>query len=326
MAFSSALFSVATPRTLKAYFLRGHREHDPQSTDQGIGYSKLAAILKDECSIPWERLSLLTAAEVPADCSLLIIAGPVDPFSKEDLTKLQRYLDQGGRMLVLFNYYSLGKPTGLETLLAQYEVAVGDNLVVDLENSPMRSGKGIVPAALGSHPIVARLQNSQVYLSLPRSIRQAKSTVPRSGAASVEELFLTGPNSIIVTDVRKGVPQMNPDLDLRASVPLMTVVERGAVPGVSAERGATRLAVIGDSFFLQNDGIESVANRDFAAHTINWLVDQGVLLSGVAPRPVKSYRITMTRTQLSATRWILLAGMPGSVLLLGALVWWRRRT
>ena len=326
MAFTSAIFSVATPRSLKAYFLRGHGEHSADSTDQAIGYSKFAAILKDECNVSFTSLSLLNLPEVPADCNLLIIAGPTDVFPKEDLEKLHRYLDQGGRLLALFNYYSVGKPTGLEKLLAQYDVTVGDNLVVDLENSPMRTGKGIVPAELGNHPIVARLQSSQVYLSLPRSIRQTKGSTPRTGSGKVDELLLTGPNSLVVTDIRKGVPQMNPNLDTRGSAPLMVAVEKGSVPGVSADRGATRLAVVGDSFFLQNDGIESVANRDLAAALVNWLVDQSVLLTGVAPRPVKSYRITMTQAQLSATRWILLVGMPGGVLLLGTLVWWRRRS
>jgi len=50
------------------------------------------------------------------------------------------------------------------------------------------------------------------------------------------------------------------------------------------------------------------------------------LVSGLALRPVKSDRITMTQNQLAATRLILLAGLPGAVLLLGALVWWRRRS
>ena len=326
LVFTSAIFGVSTPRKLKAYFLQGHGEHNPESTDQGIGYSRFAAILKDECNIEPDRLSLLTAAEVPADCSLLVIPGPTDPFSKEDLEKIRKYLDQGGRLLALFNYYSVGKPTGLEKFLAQYEVAVGDNLVVDVEHSPMRTAKGIVPTEMGSHPIVSGLQNSQVYLSLPRSIRQAKSQSPRSGSSKVEELLLTGPNSLTVTDIRKGVPQINPNLDTRGAVPLMVAVERGAVPGVSAERGATRLVVIGDSFFLQNDGIESVANRDLGAHAANWLVDQSVLVGGVAPRPVRTYQLTMTQKQVGATRWILLGGLPGVVLLAGALVWWRRRS
>jgi ABC-2 type transport system permease protein len=325
LAFTSAIFGVSTPRKLKAYFLVGHGEQNPESTDQGTGYSKFAAVLKDECNIDSERLMLITVPEVPADCSLLIIAGPTDPFSKEDLDKIRKYLDQGGRLLALFNYYSVGKPTGLEKLLAQYEVAVGDNLIVDIERSPERSGRSIVPSEMGGHPILAGLQNSLVQLSLPRSVRQVGGPSSRN-STKVEELLRTGPNSLTVTDIRKGVAQMNPTLDQRGAVPLMVAVERGAVPGVSAERGATRLVVIGDSFFLQNDGIEAVANRDLGAHVANWLVDQAALVHGVAPRPIPNYQLTMTQRQLTATRWILLGGIPGVVLLVGVLVWWRRRS
>lgn len=34
----------------------------------------------------------------------------------------------------------------------------------------------------------------------------------------------------------------------------------------------------------------------------------------------------MTQSQLLAVRWILLLGMPGGVLLIGLLVWLRRRS
>jgi ABC-type uncharacterized transport system involved in gliding motility auxiliary subunit len=172
---------------------------------------------------------------------------------------------------------------------------------------------------------VARLQNSLIQLAKPRSVRKS-STASRAGSAQVEELLFTGPNTLVISDVRRGVAQPNPTLDQRGSVPLAVAAERGAVPGVSAERGATRIAVIGDSFFLLNDAIEALANRDFATHTANWLVDQAVLLSGVAPRPIKEYRINLTQSQMTALRWGLLVGLPGSVLFVGLVVWWRRRS
>lgn len=322
MAFTSALFSVATPHTLRAYFLRGHGEHNPDNTDQAIGDSEFAALLKDECNIPWEKLTLLSNTEVPADCSLLIIAGPTDSFSSEDLDKLRRYLDQGGRMLVLFSYESVNRLTGLEKLLAQYDVAVDNNIVFDSQHSPKGRGD-LFPIDLGNHPIASRLQDSVVHLMRPRSVRQIRATAPRAGSSQITELLFTGTNSMVATDFVRGSPQT---VKPCGSMPLMVVAEKGGIPGVSAERGTTRLAVIGDSWFAQNEGINSAANRDFAAAVANWLVDQSVLLAGVAPRPIKAYRITMTQSQLVATRWILLVAMPGSVLFIGALVWWRRRS
>ena len=106
----------------------------------------------------------------------------------------------------------------------------------------------------------------------------------------------------------------------------MVAAEKGAVPGVATERGATRLVVVGDSVCLKNDGIENGANSDLGAHMVNWLVDQNILLKGLAPRPVRTYKVLMTEWQLAAVRWLLLLGVPGSVLVLGGLVRWRRRT
>ncbi|MBI5387282.1 MAG: GldG family protein [Verrucomicrobia bacterium] len=324
LRFTSAIYNVVTPRRNKAYFLRGHGEHNPESTDQTIGCSELVATLKDECSMLSDTLTLVGTNEVPADCNLLIIPGPMDPFSKQDLDKLQRYLDQGGRMLVLFNYFSVrpGKPSGLERFLAQYNVAVGENLVTDTWNTVSGSGD-LRPVELGSHPIVARMQNSVLHLNLPRSIRRLQSAAARAGASRVDELLFTGPYSRVDSSFRNGVPQKS---EPASAVPLMVAVERGSVPGVSAERGVMRLVVLGDSWLMQNQGIQSMANRDFAAAVANWLVDQSVLISGVAPRPVKHYQIIMTQHQLAVARGILLLGLPGGVILVGALVWWRRRS
>ena len=328
MVFTSKIFGVANPRALKAYFLHGHGEHDPNLTDKSNGYAKFAEILRNECSVPWETLSFLGTNDVPSDCSLLIIAGPILAFSPSDLEKLQRYLETGGRMLVFFNHapVSLNRPTGLEKFLAKYEIKVGEDLVWDPQHSPDQ-GLDIQPIYLGSHPIVMALGNMPVVLYKPRTIRQVKANPRRSDSTKVDELLFTGSNSTIVTTFDlKQIPRIEPDRNERGSVPLMAVVERGAVPGVSAERGAMRLAVIGDSYFLQNDAIENVAHRDFAAATINWLVGQDFLLSGVAPRPVVRYSLTLTQAKMVAIRWILLVGFPGGVVLIGTLVWWRRRS
>jgi hypothetical protein len=108
-------------------------------------------------------------------------------------------------------------------------------------------------------------------------------------------------------------------------MPLMVAVERGGVRGVSAERGATRIVVAGDSIFLANDTIDKLANHQFASHAVNWLLAREELLIGIPPRPIKEYKLTMSRAQLISVQWILLAGMPGGALLLGGLVWMRRR-
>jgi hypothetical protein len=103
----------------------------------------------------------------------------------------------------------------------------------------------------------------------------------------------------------------------------MVAVEK-SVPAL--QRGSTRLVVIGDSTLWANQWIENVgANANLAAFAANWLVSQNVLLSDIPPRPIHSYSLTMTHAQLRSVQLILLAGFPGALLLIGLIVWWRRR-
>ena len=108
--------------------------------------------------------------------------------------------------------------------------------------------------------------------------------------------------------------------------PLIVAVEKGNVKGVITERGTTRMIITGDSLFLANQMIASARNRDFAGFAVNWLLDRPQLVEGIGDRPVDEYRLVMTNSQLQHSEWILLAGMPGAVLLLGGAVWLRRRS
>jgi len=110
------------------------------------------------------------------------------------------------------------------------------------------------------------------------------------------------------------------------SFPLAVAVEQGKIKGVSAERGATRIVVVGDSLCLDNQLLDSAANHYFAGFVANWLLAQpSILLEGLGPRPVREFRLNITDSEFAKVRWIFLAGVPGAILLFGGLVWLRRR-
>ncbi|PYI88750.1 MAG: hypothetical protein DME26_02945 [Verrucomicrobia bacterium] len=320
--FTSAIFRATHPRPLKAYYLQDHGEHDLNGTQTGIGYSALVDVLR-ESKVKVDSLSLLGTREVPIDCNLLIIAGPTNPFLPDELEKIDRYLNQGGRMLMLFNHAVASRPTGLESIMAKWGVAVGNDMIIDKENTN-DGGLSLITSGFGSHPIVKGLLRQRLFLVMPRSIGKTQSGIPTADAPRVEELAFSGPQSIAATDFSGGAVRARPT-DRRGPASLMVAVERGSIKGVSAERGATRLVVAGDSSFLANGVIDSAANSDFAVQAVNWLLDRSELLAGIGPRPIAEYKLTITAGELSKVLWLLLAGMPGLVLFLGLVVWARRR-
>ena len=105
----------------------------------------------------------------------------------------------------------------------------------------------------------------------------------------------------------------------------MVAVEKGGVRNVTAERGTTRMIVAGDSLFLNNANLETEGNHPFASYAVNWLLARDELLVNVPAQRIVDYKLTMTAAQMSGARWLLLGAMPGAVLILGALVWLRRR-
>jgi hypothetical protein len=315
MAFTAALLDVTSAKPLKAYFLQGHGEHQIDSGDEVAGYLKLASILKQNC-IKSEPLSLLGTNAVPEDCNLLVVAGPRDVIPDAELEKIEQYLNRGGRLLALFNFGSFRKQTGLERMLTKWGVDVGHNIVTDPDNAIPGKTTDMLVSNFGSgkHPAVNCLLGSGLHLSLPRTVGQLKLRAEAADAPHVEEIASTGPRATVVGELVRNPP-----------LPLIVAVEKGALKDVITERGATRMVVVGDSLFLGNLQINSAANRDFAAAAVNWLLERTQLLGGPGPRPMTEYKIVMTKAQMHQAQWLLLGALPGGVLVLGGLVWLRRR-
>jgi len=214
---------------------------------------------------------------------------------------------------MLFNYFSVMHPTGLEPIIARWGVNVISDTVQDPNNT--MTGQDVIIYDFSSHPAVNPLVRFRLQLIFPRSISKVDWKNPPANAPKVDELAFSGPQSTL-----KDHPAAAP-----RSYPLIAAVEQKAVPGVANARGSMRMIVVGDSFFLGNHYIEGGANRDFAGYAVNWLLDRTVLLEGIGPRPVTEYRLTMTREQLQQIRWLLLGALPGGVLAFGWLVWLVRR-
>lgn len=330
MLFTTVIFNLANPRELRVCFTQGHGEHDPEMENNPHGYAKFAQILKEKIDARWEKVYLQGTNDIPSDCQLLVIAGPRMPYSDQELAKIENFLKRGGRLFALLNNMALGGRSGLEAILAKWDVAVGDKMILDPKHSP--TGNDLLTARLnGQHPVMKALlsdsEDMRILLVLPRAVGQLRTTAKSPNAPKVEVLAATSETGTEVGEIRNGVPYRNPYQDQQGVFPLIAAVEQGIVKGVSAERGSTRIIVVGDSLCLDNELIDTPpANHYFAALAVNWLLDRPqVLLEGIVPQPIKNYRLIMTRQQLQTAQVVLLAGLPGAVLLFGALVWWRRR-
>ncbi len=316
-AFTSAVVSVTDTRQSLALFLQGHGERDP-SNEEEMGYARFAALLEEK-NIRARTFQFGGTNSLPLD-ALLIIGGARVALLPEEVEQIDEFLSKGGRLLALMDFQSAGKRTGLERMFSKWGLEVGNDRVTD-PNFHLRQDDLFI-ANFSNHPSVRSLGKASLYMIRPRSVRRTVAGATSTDGLKVEEIAFTS-TSGEATEVRRpgeigGTPRRT------GQTPVAAAVERGGVTGVKADRGSTRMVVAGDSVFLANQTIEQLANRDFANDSVNWLLDRALLVGGIGPRPLREYRLTLTRSQMNTLRWTMLAGMPGLVLLVGMMVWVRR--
>jgi len=309
--FTSAIVAVTEGRQTKVGFVIGHGEHKASDTGGQWGYSKFANILQQK-GLLLKEIPLAGTNSIPADCRMLIIAGPRTPYNRDELAKLREFVGTGGSLFTLFNFYSLQRPTGVEKFLADYDFEIGFNQVSDSKNEQSGQGGLLLVDDLGSHPITKPILDSELHLLLPRSVGFPEAENDDSPPGSILAHSSDAGQAVGQSQGNKGSVEREGKITLIAA---KLHANDGQPPA--------RLVVAGDSLFLGNSAIEAGANRDFASLAVNWLLEREHLLA-IAPRTVTEYRIDLNRAEMTSVTWLLLLVLPGGTLGLG-LLWWRRQ-
>lgn len=350
-AFTGALLELVSGERPVVRFTSGHGERAIDDPAVG-GLTQLRELLAGE-NAELESWPSLGETAVPEGTALLVIAGPKVAFLPPEVEVLGRYLDAGGRLLVLLDPELDPRgglvPTGLEALLAGRGVEVGDDLVVDpAATLPTYGAETIQVRAVGGHPIVDDLAQAMfpVIVNLARSVRPG--VVPEGMEA--RPLLETTSEGWGETDLAAltAVEYGEGDRPGPVAVGVAVGAAPPAPPGFDAEdldagdldagdletdapaasetpaSPAWRLVVLGDSDVAANGQVALVGNPTLVGNAFNWLLEREQLLGIAAKRPEQA-RLSLTRGQLSAITWGVLAGLPGLALAAGVAVWARRR-
>ena len=98
-AVTTALLSVMEEDRSKVYVTTGRREASMQDMAGG-GLARAVAGLRMRLNFEVEELKLYQDKIVPPDCDVLIIPGPLDDFSTEEVAAVKSFLYGGGRLFL----------------------------------------------------------------------------------------------------------------------------------------------------------------------------------------------------------------------------------
>jgi ABC-type uncharacterized transport system involved in gliding motility auxiliary subunit len=342
-AFSGAILELVESRKPRVLLTAGHGEASLDEPGAG-GLSGVAGLVGKE-NVELTSWASLGQPDVPEGTDLLVVAGARARFAEPELQAFGRYLDRGGRMLVLLDpELAPGGgllETGLESWLDAYGVKVGADIVVDPGATvPLHGAETLFAGASGGHPIVRSLEqaNIGVIVALARSV--AAGRAPEGMQAQI--LLETTAEGWGESDLGNLAAVARDGRDLAGPVPLAVAVSAGSQEAEAAameaeelaepsapqppasERPAWRLVVVGDSDFATNSLLALSGNPTMLANAFNWLLDRQKLL-GIGPKKPEQVRMTLTPGQLSGITWLVLAGLPALAIAAGVGVYLRRR-
>jgi ABC-type uncharacterized transport system involved in gliding motility auxiliary subunit len=303
-------------------FTSGSGEHQLDDSERE-GLSRFKDLLAKD-SYETKAVDLLQKAEVPSDCTALVVAGPTKNYEQPEVDAIKKYVEDGGRaMLLLDPPLKLGNSgisdnDALTNLLASWGVTPEKNLVLD--PNPIGQILGVGPqvplvTSYSTQPIVSEMKGEATGFPLSRSLE-----VKNTDKTSVQKLFDSSASSVATNNLSS--PKVNINDPKNQKGPL-TLAAAGTY-NTGKENSQGRFVVVGSSTWLANRFIGFNGDSDLALNSINWLASDEDLIS-IRPKPPEDSRITMTGSQMN---WVILTSqflLPAIVIIAGVGVWWKRR-
>lgn len=303
-------------------FVTGSGEHQIDDTTAD-GYSRFKDLLGKD-SYETKSINLLTKAEVPSECTVVVIGGPKSDYQQPEVDAITKYIENGGRAMFLLNpplkmgRMEIADNDALSKVIEGWGVTPGKDLILDLNPIGQIAGLGYQDALVtryDSHEIVNPMKGTATAFPYSRSLE-----VKNGDKTSVDKLFETSETSLATEKL--DTPRINADDPKNKKGPLTLAAAGSYRTGKENNQG--RFVVVGSSDWVANGFIPFNGNRDLALNAVNWLASDEELIS-IRPKDRDDRRITMTQSQLNWLGLTSLGILPLAVVIAGVTVWWRRR-
>ncbi|MGB8063958.1 MAG: GldG family protein [Candidatus Sulfotelmatobacter sp.] len=310
----------STTRTV--CFVSGSGEHQLDDSNRE-GLSRFKDLLAKD-SYESKSVDLLTQAEVPSDCTTLVVAGPTKNYEQPEVDAIKKYVEDGGRAFFMVDpplklgHEEIADNNALTNLLQSWGVTLDKDLILDL--NPLGQIAGLGPqvalvTSYASQPIVDQLRGTATGFPLARSLE-----IKNTDKTSVQKLFDSSSTSLATSNLSS--PSVNVKDPNNKKGPLTLAAAGTFNTGKQNSQG--RFVVIGSSTWAANRFIDFNGNDDLASNAVNWLSSDEDLIS-IRPKPPEDRRITMTGRQLTWVRAVSQFVLPFAVVIMWISVWWKRR-
>jgi ABC-type uncharacterized transport system involved in gliding motility auxiliary subunit len=304
-----------------ACFVLGSGEHSTEDS-QPTGYSELSTLVNGN-NYKTQTIKLLEKAEIPKECSLVVVGGPRRDYIKPEVDALKAYVEGGGRAIFMldpplkFGREEIDENQALQNVLADWGVTMDKDLVLDTSGVGQIFGLGpeySLISSYGSHAIVRAMKDVPTGFPIARSIQ-----IKNGAKTTVEKLFETSDNSFATTNLASAQIKQSAN-DKKGPL----ILAAAGTYNSGGENGNGRFIVVGSSSWVANSFLRFNGNRDLFLNMLNWLSSDEDLIS-IRPKEPTDRRLNVARRQIELMFYSSVVMIPLLIVAAGVGVWWRRR-
>lgn len=315
-AFTQALMTMSDTSHLVFYFTKGHGEKD-MNNPQPDGFNNFKSLLEKQ-NYTVKDVDLITSGKIPDDAAALAVLGPERPFQPTEEKLIGDYLKDGGKLLLFLDPQV---KVGMDSLLKDYGVSLGNDMAIDPTRYYPNDPRAVVPVYF-SHPIIEKLSGDNINIVFPfaRSIQQVDPNIK----GVTQTVFLkTSDKGWGEKDLKAKNWKYRVGIDTKGPVPLAMACEL-ELPGNPSKKA--RLVVFGSSSFLSNQLLTlGPGNGDVGLNSFSWAVQQENKIS-IHPKEDETRYLSLTLVSVNIMFYLTVIIIPLSTLLVGGILWYRRRS
>lgn len=311
---TSAIRFVTSKNTSVVYVTEGHNEASLTELAKAKQYLELQ-------NFEVRSLNLLKTDAVPEDAGLVLIPSPKKDLAESEKKALETYLSKGGNTLFLIDALSTNTMVleNFNQILNGFGIDIHNNFVLEEDsNFYMGNNRMVLMPGYVFHSITEALAEEKNYVILPVSM--GLRTVPVDKAlVKTTPLLLSSEKSFMRTDVtNQSSERIETDIDGPITLASASIKSNAKI----GEKDS-RMVVIGNSNFINNESIDTQANSDFFMSCINYF-QSSPEMNVISPKIINADTFLVRGSDFTKLSVICIGVLP-MIAFIGAYMVWRIR-
>ena len=317
--FANALVRLMNPGQRAVYFLAGHGERDIQNSGNK-SYTRARTVLESK-NYTVKSLNLLAQNKIPADALSIIIDGPTQPITSQELSLLKAYVSKVGSLIVMEDSTlasNAGKQTDplLDYLTTTWGITIDNDLVIDPSSSQIIVA---VENSYGSHPITDKLQSQNMVSFFPTACSlDIKSKVQNVQTTALVNTINTSWGDTNFADLQNNKVAYDAATDFAGPLVVAAASENSTSNG--------RVVVIGSSTFASDIYFDQYGNGDLFINSVDWAAGQGNMINLTSNQPISRQMRLPNNFTILLLAFVFIILIPGLIIAGGVASWLVRRS